>query len=71
MQLAEKTLSQGSRVIVALDYAGPEQALALVSQLNPDLCKLKVGFELYVSAGPDLVRTLVQSGFDIILVKRR
>ncbi len=64
-QYSEKSLDP--RVIVALDYSGAEQALALVSRLKPDLCKLKVGFELYVSAGPDLVRTLVDSGFHVFL----
>lgn len=55
------------KVIVALDYASREDALALVSRLNPQLCRLKVGLELYGSAGPDLVRELVGLGYGVFL----
>lgn len=56
-----------SRLIVALDFPNAEQALAFVEPLQPDTCKLKVGFELFVAAGPDFVRTLVARGFDVFL----
>ncbi|CAA6825989.1 MAG: Orotidine 5'-phosphate decarboxylase (EC [uncultured Thiotrichaceae bacterium] len=55
------------RIIVALDFPSAEQALGFVKKLDPDECRLKVGFELYVAAGPDLVRKLVDSGFDVFL----
>ena len=54
-------------VIVALDYPSAEPALALVAQLSPQLCRLKVGKELFTSAGPDLVRRLVDDGFGVFL----
>ena len=44
------------RIVVALDFASAEQALGLVDRLNPARCRLKVGKELFVRAGPDLVR---------------
>ncbi len=56
-----------SRLIIALDFATAEQALAFVQPLDPNQCKLKVGFELFVAAGPDFVRQLVQRGFDVFL----
>jgi len=56
-----------SRVIVALDFPGAEQALALVDRLRPGSCRLKVGKELFTRAGPDLVRQLVGRGFDVFL----
>lgn len=56
-----------SRVIVALDFASAAEALSFVERLDPDSCRLKVGFELYVAAGPSLVETLVQRGFDVFL----
>ena len=34
----------------------------LVSRLDPALCALKVGKELFTAAGPDLVRELVRRG---------
>lgn len=55
------------RVIVALDYPDAAPALALVSRLSPEQCRLKVGKELFTAAGPGLVETLVQRGFDIFL----
>ena len=56
-----------SRLIIALDFATAEQALAFVKDLQPSQCKLKVGFELFVAAGPEFVRHLVQRGFDVFL----
>ncbi len=56
-----------SRVIVALDYADPRPALDLVERLSPDACRLKVGFELFVTAGPGFVSDLVARGFDVFL----
>ncbi len=46
-------MSDQAKIIVALDYAEAKQAMQLVQQLDPSLCKLKVGKELFTSAGPD------------------
>lgn len=56
-----------SPVIVALDFASAEPALNLVSRLSPDLCRLKVGKELFTRSGPALVETLQQRGFEVFL----
>ena len=56
-----------SRIIVALDYPGADAALQLVEQLSPELCRLKVGKELFTRAGPQLVESLVGQGFDVFL----
>ena len=56
-----------SKIIVALDYANSKNALSLVNQLNPDLCKLKVGKELFTAAGPQLVEELVAKNFKVFL----
>ena len=56
-----------SRIIVPLDFNTTEQALQLVEKLKPDLCRLKVGKELFTTAGPDLVEKLINKGFDIFL----
>lgn len=55
------------KVIVALDYAKAEDALAFVDKLDATLCRVKVGKELFTSAGPDLVRQLHQRGFEVFL----
>lgn len=56
-----------SRLIIALDFPSAEQALAFAEPLQPEQCKLKVGFELFVAAGPDFVRELCKRGFDVFL----
>jgi orotidine-5'-phosphate decarboxylase len=56
-----------SRVIVALDFAEAESALALVNRITPEQCKLKIGKELFTAAGPSLVETLVGRGFEVFL----
>lgn len=56
-----------TKIIVALDFADAASALTLVGQLDPALCRLKVGKELFTVAGPELVRTLVARGFDVFL----
>ena len=55
------------RIFVALDFPTSADALALVDRLEPDACGLKVGKELFVSAGPDLVRRFVERGFAVFL----
>ncbi len=60
-------MNSSSRIIVALDYANPNDALKLVSQLEPSRCKLKIGKELFTRVGPDFVRDLVKKKFDLFL----
>ena len=54
-------------IIVALDYPDAAGALAMASRLDPQLCRVKVGKELFTAAGPDVVRQLVARGFDVFL----
>ena len=56
-----------SKVIIALDYADATSALKLVNQLEPSLCKLKVGKELFTAAGPQLVEQLIAKDFKVFL----
>jgi orotidine-5'-phosphate decarboxylase len=60
-------MSKLPRIVVALDYPSAEPALDLAQRLDPAHCRLKVGMELYTAAGPDLVRSLVERGFDVFL----
>jgi len=57
----------GPRVIVALDFPAADEARVLVDRLDPSLCRLKVGKELFTAAGPDLVRDFVDRGFGVFL----
>ena len=55
------------KIVVALDYADAASALKLVDQLDPSLCRLKVGKELFTAAGPGFVETLVAKDFGVFL----
>jgi len=55
------------KIIIPLDYPDQEQALNLVKKIDPLRCRLKVGKELFTSAGPVLVENLVARGFDVFL----
>lgn len=55
------------KIIVALDFPEAEAALRMASKLDPQLCRVKVGFELYVAAGPSVIEALRKQGFEIFL----
>ena len=54
-------------IIVALDFPTREAALALADQLDPKLCRVKVGKELFTSCASDIVTTLRDRGFEVFL----
>ena len=55
------------KIIIALDYPAAPPALALAERLEPSLCRLKVGKELFTATGPALLEQLMQRGFEIFL----
>lgn len=56
-----------SKIIVALDYEKETEALALVDQIDPSLCRLKVGKEMFTTLGINFVKQLHQRNFDVFL----
>lgn len=59
--------SSDSRVIVALDYSRQDRALALVDRLDPSLCRLKVGKEMFTRLGPSFIEVLRGRGYEVFL----
>lgn len=55
------------RVIIPLDVPTQDEALALVERLGDRADFYKVGLELYTTAGPDVVRALVDRGKRVFL----
>lgn len=55
------------RLIVALDYSDREDVKALLSQLNPNRCMVKVGLQLYLSQRESILEMISNAGFDIFL----
>lgn len=56
-----------SPLIVALDFSGPEDALALARKLDATKCRAKVGKELFTASGPGIVEALQKLGFEVFL----
>lgn len=54
-------------IIVALDVPGLDAALLLVERLTPVVGAFKVGKELFVSVGPEIVRRIRAAGAPVFL----
>lgn len=55
------------RIIIALDFDNAGDALALLDQLDPGECRVKIGKELFTACGPGLVKDVVARDFDVFL----
>lgn len=56
-----------SPIIVALDNMDERQALGLADKLDPSLCRVKVGKELFTKYGSGVVKSLHQRDFEVFL----
>ncbi|MCE9786920.1 orotidine-5'-phosphate decarboxylase [Shewanella chilikensis] len=54
-------------IVVALDFDNKFKALQLVDKLDPSMCRLKVGKEMFTLFGPQLVKEIHGRGFDLFL----
>lgn len=54
-------------IIVALDVNNQRDALALADEMDPKLCRLKVGKELFTQLGPQIIKDLHKRQFEIFL----
>ncbi len=61
------TKPSGPRIVVALDFSERAALESFVEQVDPTLCRLKVGKELFTTFGPEIVHWLQNKGFEIFL----
>ncbi|QAX81972.1 orotidine-5'-phosphate decarboxylase [Candidatus Pseudomonas adelgestsugas] len=54
-------------IIVAMDYPTSAAALNLANQLDPKLCRVKVGKELCINGATEIVKTLSDKYFEVFL----
>lgn len=54
-------------IIVALDAKSQNEALSIADQLDPSLCRVKVGKEIFTHEGPSIVKALHDRKFDVFL----
>lgn len=69
-QQSQQTFNQtdyAGRIMVALDFPGPEEARGLLQALKGIPCYMKVGMQLFYAAGPDFVRSLKDQGYKVFL----
>ena len=54
-------------IIAALDVSTADEALALAAEVAPAVGAFKIGKELFVSAGPDIVQRVRDTGAEVFL----
>lgn len=54
-------------IVVALDFDKKSDALELIDRLDPNLCRLKIGKEMFTHFGPEFVTDIQNKGFDVFL----
>jgi len=59
--------SARDRLIVALDVPTQTEALELVRELSPEVGFFKIGLQLYIAGGPDIVRGVLATGAKVFL----
>ncbi|EGV36998.1 orotidine-5'-phosphate decarboxylase [Neisseria weaveri] len=62
-----QTPAQRTPVIVALDFANETDTLNFVRRLDPGLCQLKIGKELFTATGRSLAEKFINQGFKLFL----
>ena len=55
------------RIIVALDFPDTRPAFDLLSQIDPEQCRVKIGKEMFTRAGPAFVEKVRAQGFQVFL----
>ncbi|MBU2882341.1 orotidine-5'-phosphate decarboxylase [Psychrosphaera sp. B3R10] len=54
-------------IVVALDFDNKKETTDLVDRLDPSLCRLKIGKEMFTHFGPTFVTEIQNKGFDVFL----
>lgn len=53
--------------VIALDFAGKEEALQLLKRFPDEKLAMKIGMELYYAEGPSIVTAIKEMGHDVFL----
>ena len=64
--MSQQNLSD-PKIIVALDFPSKDACLTLLKQLDPTLCRVKIGKEMFTLFGPALVEQIQAQGFEVFL----
>tara|TARA_B100000900_G_C20563644_1_gene710034 strand:- start:691 stop:1368 length:678 start_codon:yes stop_codon:yes gene_type:complete len=60
-------MQDSKSVIIALDFDSISETYRFIDNINPELCRLKIGKELFTKYGPSCVDDIHKKGFEIFL----
>ena len=60
-------MDDNKKIIVALDYDNLDSVTNLINSIDPELCRIKIGKELFTKYGPSIVKNIHERGFEIFL----
>jgi len=60
-------VDDNKKIIVALDYDNLDSVTNLINSIDPELCRIKIGKELFTKYGPSIVKNIHEKGFEIFL----
>ncbi len=60
-------MTEDSPIIIALDFPNAKATHAFLGSIKGQMCKLKVGLELFIAEGPAFVEQLVNDGHQVFL----
>jgi orotidine-5'-phosphate decarboxylase len=55
------------KIIIALDYNNKEEVYKFIDNIDPNLCRLKIGKELFTKYGPSTLKEIHNKGFEVFL----
>ena len=55
------------KIIIALDYSNKEEVYKFIDNIDPNLCRLKIGKELFTKYGPSTLKEIHNKGFEVFL----
>ncbi len=55
------------QIIIALDYPSEQSCLNFLDNIDPQLCRVKIGKEIFTRCGPQLVERISKLGFEVFL----
>jgi orotidine-5'-phosphate decarboxylase len=60
-------MSDFKQIIVALDFADENSTMRMLELIDPAVCRVKIGKELFTRYGPQLVKRIQDANFEVFL----
>ncbi|WP_367678678.1 orotidine-5'-phosphate decarboxylase [Buchnera aphidicola] len=63
----QKNLKNIPKIIIALDFCKKHLAIDLIKKLDPEIYKVKIGYEMFIRFGVSFIEEIKKFNFDIFL----